>query len=1645
MKHFTNFRWLLLSLLLAVGTGSAWGQTTDTYIFTSKSWGATLNGSTSNWTSGQDGGQLTSGQGIQVTTTYSGANGTSPISYTNVSKVVVTYCTNNKNGVGSIAVKIGNNSATSQNVTKPSSGGTTLKTFEYNYSTTQSGNVNVEVTCTTNSIYIYSVAITYNNGNTAASTTTTIDATGITNTNLANGTAAGSLSASVTSGGNAVSGATVTWSSSDTGVATINSSGVVTLVGAGTTTITASYAGVTDEYEASSATYSLTVTNFTPTDGTFDFTGTYDYGSGLTPSSNSSTYIEESKTWTSGNVTLVTDGKYRWWSASGGNSLRVYTASSGSTTLTLSVPSGKVIKGITITGSNLDGITADVGTYSSGTWTGSSQTVVFTRSSANTYFSTITVTYEDGSAPVAAATTTTIDSSGITNTDVYTSTAAGALSATVTSGGSTISGATVTWSSSNESVATVASDGTVTLVGAGTTTITASYAGVSGTYEASSATYTLTVTDSTPANQLVTVDSEGNVTFLFNDTGWGLPEGSGNKTGATNTYTNSGYTITLGGDTSNGYYYNTTGYLLMGKSGAYLQLPAFDFDVERIEVTGTNTASESVIQNIYVGDEAVSTATTGAKGVTNSYTVASAYQSAGNVYKLQVTSAHNTQFTQIKVIKKSTTPSLSFSTASANVYVGGTYTQTVNAYNTGENTITYATSNAEIASINTSTGEVTGVTTGTVTITASVTVESVVYTATYEVTVVKNDAELSFETPVVTKTVGETYAGQTVTKPADITDAEITYSSNNPVVASVDASTGAITLGGGIGTATITATFAGNTKYNAATATYTLKVQDASAVSGDYEKITSTDDLTDGEYLIVYEDGPVAFDGSLTTLDANGNKTDVTIDTNSEPYTIVSTSEVDAAAFTITAIDGGYSICSANGYYIGSTAAASGNNELKTSTTTEYVNTISFDEDGNVVITGTDHILRYNSDSGALRFRYFKSGTYTSQKAIQLYKKSSSSVTVATPVISPETGTYTERPQTVTITCSTVPASGETLTIYYTTDGTTPTTNSSVYTAPFNISKNTTVQAIAVLNTGGANVVSRVASSVITMSVNAPVFSPVDGSSFDEAYQVTISADEGLTIYYIAQDNKIFKTAAGGRTATYSESNGELVSTALVYSSALTFGQSMMVTAICMDSDGNLSDPVTVQYTFTGSIEPPYFSSFSASEGDFVNTQTEDGNTITGNGAPYWEMQSNTGADAIEKWGEERYYMRVRGTSGNTNQNRTRWYGTADLTSPLINLTGKGNASFSFIHAGHHFYSDPNTAASGTDNTLETTLSASTAGSPVRTSCHVYIDDYGTDGSSLVSSTDVSNDVNWFEQAFRSDIANSSNPKTLASSSTTSRSGSFPRSNSGDISLSGYENHYIKIRFSYTSNSSSYGTWNIDQVTVNAVDVEEMTMNSKGWTTYVFDHDIDAYTTTQNYISGGEETLKIYKVTEFDNDEVVLQQLGKYEEYSTANNSERYIPAKTPVVIEGPAGATIDFVEYSAPSMLPTVKNNLLYASLSPNLVTATEETRYYVLQWNSTKNEPMFNRLKTSRQVPDHKAYLNGVDEIDQVSTKTNSVKGIYVLGGDGEDIATSIEEMDVTQKAVKDGVFYNLAGQRVQNPTRGLYIVNGKKVYLK
>lgn len=146
-----------------------------------------------------------------------------------------------------------------------------------------------------------------------------------------------------------------------------------------------------------------------------------------------------------------------------------------------------------------------------------------------------------------------------------------------------------------------------------------------------------------------------------------------------------------------------------------------------------------------------------------------------------------------------------------------------------------------------------------------------------------------------------------------------------------------------------------------------------------FVKVTSAPTDWSGTYLIVYESGKVAFDGSRTTLDAVSNTKEVTI-TNGE---IEATDDMMDITFDIATNDTNYTVKSKSGYYVGQTSNANG---LKSDATTTYPNTFSLNNDGTVNVVSGNAYLRYNATSGQNRFRYFKSSTYTNQKAISLYK-----------------------------------------------------------------------------------------------------------------------------------------------------------------------------------------------------------------------------------------------------------------------------------------------------------------------------------------------------------------------------------------------------------------------------------------------------------------------------------------------------------------------------------------------------------------------------------------------------------------------------------------------------------------------------------
>lgn len=385
----------------------------------------------------------------------------------------------------------------------------------------------------------------------------------------------------------------------------------------------------------------------------------------------------------------------------------------------------------------------------------------------------------------------------------------------------------------------------------------------------------------------------------------------------------------------------------------------------------------------------------------------------------------------------------------------------------------------------------------------------------------RTSVTLSFDQPEVevTNLNYSTFTGQTAaSNPAEsaVTSA-VTYSWDGLAeFGSIDAGTGAVSLSGNPGSATVTATFAGDENYKPASASYTISVTDASKLY--YKKVTEAQADWSGEYLIVYEANSVAWDGSIDNLDATPNTFEVTISGGK----IERTDATMGKAFFIDPMEGGYSILASNGKYIGRSA---GSNGLDTDTQ-PLLNVITWNN--HPVITGEGgKTIGFNANSGQEKFRYLGSS------GIELYKLDDPREVCATPAFSVAAGEV-EAGTEVTISSTTEGAD-----IYYTTDGSIPTKGSGTKGTSVTIDATTTLKAIAV-KTGYKN--SPVASAVYTVA----------GSGNDGTLQHPYTATEVLGIastendVYVAGTIKsITEVSTGYGNATYTITDN--TSDALVY------------------------------------------------------------------------------------------------------------------------------------------------------------------------------------------------------------------------------------------------------------------------------------------------------------------------------------------------------------------------------------------------------------------------------------------------------------------------------------------------------------------
>ncbi|MBQ8064155.1 MAG: hypothetical protein IJ200_00680 [Prevotella sp.] len=143
------------------------------------------------------------------------------------------------------------------------------------------------------------------------------------------------------------------------------------------------------------------------------------------------------------------------------------------------------------------------------------------------------------------------------------------------------------------------------------------------------------------------------------------------------------------------------------------------------------------------------------------------------------------------------------------------------------------------------------------------------------------------------------------------------------------------------------------------------------------------------------------------------------------------------------------------------------------------------------------------------------------------------------------------------------------------------------------------------------------------------------------------------------------------------------------------------------------------------------------------------------------------------------------------------------------------------------------------------------------------------------------------------------------------------------------------------------------------------------------------------------------------------------------------VPKETGVIVSA-ASAGKYYIPFGGATVLPDgVTNKLHEAHAGCNV---TDSWKCYVLYTDG------YFHPANDGAIPAGRAYLLASD-VEGAGFNPNA-QGARLSLVFAED-ATAVESVKTINK--QDNAFYNLAGQRIAQPTKGLYIVNGKKVIIK
>ena len=740
----------------------------------------------------------------------------------------------------------------------------------------------------------------------------------------------------------------VTYSSSNTNIATVDEQGTVTPLAAGQTTIKAS-AEETDKFKAGSASYLLVIkekgqagtdayqlvtdaSSLSAGDQIIIVNEEMTFALSTTQNSNNraaTDVVESNYSITPSNLvqTITLEGSAGQWYFNVGNAYLYAASTSGNQLKTEDNPDEKAMASITIDGG--------VATVLFNQWAENARTLMrFNPNNGNPIFSCYAPDKTTGTALRIFRNTATTTPLANPELSFSATNASAILGESFTA--PTLNnphGVTVTYSSSNEKVATVdASTGKVALVGAGETTITATSA-ASSTYSSGSASYTLTVSEPT-------IQTLANIAALSAQT-----EGGPYRVTFKNvvvTYVNGNYA----------YMQDASGAIVMYKSGHGLTAGQV--------LNGT----AEVTYQVRNGNPQI----TALAGV-------SASDGTAPEPKTVAASAWSTPI--------ATVLSQYFKVT------GATITQDGNKYYVqlgSENVQLYGQGDARTISV------------PDLSTTYTIIGFPTLYNTTPELQIfvqpeaegsTKADPEIAYESTEVTASYGEPFTSPTLSNPHSLV---ITYTSSNENVATVDANTGDVSLVG-LGETTITASTMETDAYKAGHASYKLTVvvevkdnDDRFTLVEDYSTLKAGDQIVLVGELIVEANEESGTEASTTYYGMSINQkannrdavevtynTDNSISGNTALQTITLEGAADEWLFNV-----------GSGYLY---AANSKSNWLRTEEVADDNAKASITKEG-IVFKGenTRNQLRFNPNNGSPLFSCYAS-TSTTGSLAKIYRK----------------------------------------------------------------------------------------------------------------------------------------------------------------------------------------------------------------------------------------------------------------------------------------------------------------------------------------------------------------------------------------------------------------------------------------------------------------------------------------------------------------------------------------------------------------------------------------------------------------------------------------------------------------------------------